>query len=444
MARIDGNWAALMGVLALASLITSLHIEAYEWIALLPAGFIPILATLPFVSKEIRSKYIELSGTSFLATSIAGLLLVKHHLVYYGGYFDAWVDDLNYYEASLSITRGDNSSAYSVYEYFLACQMYIFMHISEITPIVALWVNWVATGITIGTIYLITRFITSEEPSRPIILLVVLGNYVFLQNSAHLYRDIFVVLFFLACIYFALQHKYILLVVAFLLLTALRLPSALVCLPFIYICIDKVKKNYLKKYIFLAGVTSGVALIYFTGLEYLPGKSLDIFDEYLKSRVESYSDSISDTAGGGAIAHKLPFPFNIPAVLLFQIFSPIRILNIFQPDGVYYFTVGSMISHKAIGYSITAILWIPIGPLLILGFHSALKNEKFIRRFFYLFICLCLILGFASFQERHKMIMIALFPVFIHLGIYEFKKNNISTWTTSVGFISFWVAINSL
>lgn len=405
-----------------------------------------LVFSISFLGSPYRKiRYIQLSLLSYYFVSFVGLLLVLHHLHYYGQPFDAWVDDYNYFNDALGISTGEDVVAYSIYEYILALPLFAFSELIDLKPLIALWVNWIATGVAFGFIYLFTKEFTGKEPRLSLIIPLVLGNYVFVQNSAHLYRDIFVVLFFSASLYFSLKKIYSLLIVSLILLAAIRLPSALVACMFIYILFELPKdktRSIIPKIFFSLLILGAVAYLYKTGIEYLPGKSLDIMGEYLAARTETYQEDVASDDGGGALAHNLPFPLNLPAVFVFQVLSPIRILDVFAPDNVYFFSSGEMLSHKSIGYSVTAVLWVFLGPLVFLGFFSVAFKSKLHKKFFFAFFIMCLLLGFVSFQERHKMIMISLLPIYGEYGYDFFQKNKVLGVLCSILFVSFWIVLN--
>lgn len=357
--------------------------------------------------------------SSQIATSI-GIILIFHHLNYYGSYFDIFDDDQFFYNTALLIKNDLSYFNFSGYEYLLGLKFYFYENVFSIkpTPVDGLILNWLVFGATIVLAIYVAEIFTNYKLPTILAFSILFGNYTITQNFVHLYRDVFIAFFTLLIFIFSLNKKWLLLTFAVVLITFFRPSNGFLAVIIAAIIIYNTTIKFEKKMAYTFIITC-VLIGFFTIIfNYLYVSNFQMpLTSYYSYRLEKFSNASLDTSKGlsASIMQMAPIPrflLSIPN----QIFQPITIKQAFD---------NNFINHYYLGYNITVLLWIYIAPYLLLGIKNLIilhktKNAKII------ILTLLIVIGylsFLSFQERHRTILIVLFPIIVSYSLkYNFNK----------------------
>ncbi len=135
-------------------------------------------------------------------------------------------------------------------------------------------------------------------------------------------------------------------------------------------------------------------------------------DQMIEQRTQTFGDGEAGQGGGLTMLYKLPEPLRFILNIPVQVIRPLSIKDPFKAE----------FDHRLLGYAITTLsLIILIGYYLrglIIGIFTKDKNVRF---FLYTLILYASIIGYLSFLDRNRIIMIPLFPTLIALNYTNYS-----------------------
>lgn len=364
---------------------------------------------------------------AYAYTSFIGVLLVWLHYEQFNMPFDVFGDDKRFFEWAQYYKDNLLSHSYSVYEKVLALLLRLFGSIGfKDNPELLLPLNWMILSLTIGLSYKLTLLVTKIRIPLYLFFLSIFLNYTFIQNSVHLYRDIYVSFFTILTIVYTLEKQYIKAILSSFGAGLFRLPNAIFALMIVgsKFFLDKKKTKFIIGIIFSSFII--LAFIGMVKMNLHIGKyNLGNITSAVDTRITTYIENIQEQSGGTAMLKKLPmivqFPLNIPV----QVIRPIKIENYFKPLRERYSQL-KLLNHRSLGWSITVLSMIILVGYYIRGlFLSVFINTPNVRLFIFSFILLATVLGFLSFLDRNRVFLIPLFPTLIALNFMNYKLSTI-------------------
>ena len=230
--------------LEIFSFITTLSIFGYAKIAdnipvaepfiiWILCGLAVLICGKIFFSKQI-SHYIIIS---YSLLSILGLIQALSYYSSYQYFFAPFFDDSYYFFNVHKIYSGFTFSESTLYEKILVLPVFILDMLSmERESFLALLpANWMFGAFVVGLSLNLAKYLIPEKDFTVSLLafLAVMGNSLFIDTSIHLYRDIFMLFFFLLSVTFALKNRWFISLLFCFLIGYIRSSNALLLLFFI-------------------------------------------------------------------------------------------------------------------------------------------------------------------------------------------------------------------
>lgn len=356
---------------------------------------------------------------SFYFLFFLTVLLISHHNYYYQVPFDAYGDDLRFYEWGIKLKENVFVGSYSAYEKIIAVifKIYSFFgfnnNLHQVLPF-----NLVFGSLVVVLSYRLALRVAGVDLPYYVMFLSVLCNYTFSQNVVHLYRDVYIAFFSIMFLLDICEGRRTRAVVWIFCVLPFRLPSGLI-LIFLFLIgfIAKLTFSNLFKF-FSLSIFFAFALIFSVGLGLTVSKyNFSDVDSIVTERVAKFSASSEAAGGGMAVVNSSPFFVRLFISNYVQVVRPIKINGIYHPIRESL-EQRLILNHRSIGWAITTItLVFLIGPY-VSGVTNALVFRKNIDPNFILyFLVTVFVISFLSFLDRHRISLIPLFPTLYAIGI---------------------------
>lgn len=378
--------------------------------------FISDLLLLKFnLYRSVKERNIYFISFSFLF--ILACVLAYHHNIYYEMPFDAYGDDKRFFEWGVSLKDDLFVSSYSIYEKLIAI-IFLFYEVLGVDSSIyqVLPINIVFAALTIIIAYRIALNVAGSDVSYFILFLTILLNYSYSQNVVHLYRDVYVGFFSVIFLLDILEKKkrallWVVLVMPF------RLPNGIILL-FLYTLsfLFYLNKEKLFKFLTITGVSLTLILAMIFTNASISKYQLGNVDKIVTDRISKFSDEASEAGGGMALVNSMPVPVRFVLNNYVQVIRPITINGIYHPvrESLKH---EKILNHRSIGWAITTIsLVFLIGPYFLGVTNIVLMRNNLNKDFCLYFIVMALTIGFFSFLDRHRVLIIPLLPAVYSIG----------------------------
>ncbi|WP_318487244.1 hypothetical protein [Photobacterium leiognathi] len=364
---------------------------------------------------------------SFSFLYLLCVILLIHHQYYYDSPFDAYGDDERFYSWGKEFQYNLLSPSYSIYEKIIALVFKFYSlfgfkeSIYQVLPF-----NILVGSLTTVLSYRLAIAITGRDLSVFVVFMTVLMNYTFSQNTVHLYRDIYIAFLSIAFLVDLVEGRNVRALLWVVLVTPFRLPNGLfLIIVYMFIFFTNMTKSSLVKFIFFSGL---MLLLLFSSI----GSGLTVskynlanIGDIFSSRIEKFSEGAQQSGGGLAVLNELPGPVRFVLNNYVQVVRPIGINPPYHPVRESL-EDQKILNPRAIGWMITTIsLIFLIGPY-ITGINNILTFRAGINPLFCVyFILMCFVIGFLSFLDRHRVIIIPLFPTIYAIGLCYSNVTNV-------------------
>ncbi len=391
---------------------------------------------------------------AYLLLSLVGLGLVEIYRHLYQMDFGPWSDDSYYYMQMLDIARSRRVDAYTLYEWVGAgwCFALEFLSGRQASLMMVLPMNWALGAFSVLLASALAWQVTAHRCPTWLLLAALLGNYVYTDAFAHLYRDALMVPLMLGALLFASRGMWIpalgsgvlcgmvrggngaiaLTGVGFFAIarsSRARQRPALVLVLCVLAIVGAVLMDefvHYGRYMRTIGKPSEVSDE--TLLELSMKRSGDILggrQELFSQAAEQGDDSMRALYALGPIGGAFR-----PAVTVFAPFkvppmvgeTRVRVLQ----QRVFY--VEGLLPQFWL-QSLTVALWVFVGPVLILGLVRAARGKLELRLLLLLWALAVVGVAFASFQHRHRCAFVVLAPVFLALTQSPWSRKEEQAWS---------------
>ena len=434
------------------------------------ASTLPIWAATGIVSifilrrvKIFKSKEIDLIRVAIIAymiLSLIGLLVIVNYISLYGLTFGPYSDDSFYLEQIKNISSGYlPEKAPTLYEYFMAIwYSLIGIFYTDITNVHLLPINWAIGSIVVALAIKLAMHYSESTFPLSLTIIALLGNSVFTDSIVNLYRDGFILMMYLLALINVINRNTMKGVIFSFAAGLARMANGLIAL--IGVLLYKIY-NLTRKYnagrlqalivlIVLFAIIIGGTITPFSST--LEKRSyghvttnrgfIDIVSERSEifMTVDAY-EQISTVQKIFALG-----PIGYPLIPIINLLAPIRFIDLFQSIEVHiegysvFYVYG--VYPRSIWLWITVLAWIVIGPDLLHGIIRSTNGTPLQKTLFYLFIIILLGVSFVSFQPRHRLAYIILFPAFISISKAYPKNYKIITNTIRASIVILIIIFN--
>lgn len=393
-------------------------------------GIVMLISRSKFVKKYpiiYRKRIIILS---YLIISLVGLLFVINYYSLYGFTFGPYWDDSMYFYNIADLATGETLyKTPTLYEISLVpWYKFVSLFKTDITSLDILPVNWIFSSLVVTLSLMLTRLVVKQRFKLLLPFLAIIGNSIFLDSVANLYRDGFALLLFLGTLVSGMNGKFKTALLFSILCSGVRLATggiAILGLIWLYY-LKKIHQGGFKKIILVP--TAIIVLVLVVDMQFplgdymrsllAGGDSSVTIVEVALERANRFVESGSEGSTIDRIYRLGPIGYLLaPIATIFapvEFISPIKnfIVDIRKQSS---FSVSGLYPRALWGW-ITTILWAIIGPRLVLGIYKSRKGNKFEKLFLLLFLLTVLAVTFISFQTRHRTTFIVLFPMFVAIS----------------------------
>lgn len=382
---------------------------------------------------------VRFSVLSYLVLTIMGLTLVLIYRSLYGADFAPWSDDSYYYRIICRIAEGQHEPSATFYEYIMSV-WYLLVKTGKAEPVLLdlLPMNWATGAMVMVLSYALSYEVTKIRCPLFLLCVTLFGNSTLTNTVVNLYRDGMVILFSLVAMLAIVRSKLLIALAGTVLAAGIRGANGMLLAVFIaYAWASKsaiVARNWILTTILLGIIGgAGMFLDYEFGLGSRLRRITGITSAYQEGRtlIEAASQRASFRSIRGERAHDMTtlFANRVPggflAMPILTMFSPMRFTDMTQermkcsfvaPSGNKKRIYASGIYPIAPGNNLTVLSWIVVVPYLVLGIIAAFRGSSEERKFTVFFFLALLSITYVSMLERHRLIFIVLYPVFIALG----------------------------
>ncbi|MBQ4844380.1 hypothetical protein [Pseudoalteromonas sp. MMG005] len=324
-------------------------------------------------------------------------------------------------------------SSYSIYEKFIAI-IFLFYDVLGLgnSLFQVLPFNIIFAAFTIVISHRLALHVIGVDVSYFVLLVTILLNYTYSQNVVHLYRDVYISFFSVVFLLDVLEKRKRALLWVFLVMP-FRLPNGLILL-FLYILSYTLylNRNRLLKLLTISGLSfTFILAMIFTNVS-ISKYQLGNVDKIVSERVTKFSDSASEAGGGMAKVNSMPLPIRFVINNYAQVIRPISVNGIYHPvrESLMH---EKILNHRSIGWAITTItLLFLVGPYVLGVTNVVLMRNGLNKEFCFYFIVMAITVGFFSFLDRHRVLLIPLLPTIYAIGCsfspgfsIGFKRNQI-------------------
>ncbi len=371
---------------------------------------------------------------SFFSLSTIGLLLVANYQSLYGINFGPHGDDSKYYSYISNLANNIQTHPLTLYEHFMSYWYRLLsIVIGQPRGIDLLSLNWVFGAIVAVLAFELAYQVSGRRCPPLLVFLAIIGNCIFSNSVVILYRDGFMLIFYLVAFVAAFKKDYVIAIIAVLLCAMIRTANAGIAL-FAIVCIflsrDRCVRRTPALIILLCMLLITSVLIvdrylylgtYLRTLASgnLRERKITIIEQGLTraSRFMEKShlapgDATVAAYGMGAARYVV-----MPVVTLFSPFkfSPLVTKIDVHIRGMDTFYVQGM-SFEAVFRWITIMLWIVLGPLMVIGIYRAANGPVSQKLMLMIFLLALLGVSLVSFQGRHRCAFIVFYPTFLSIA----------------------------
>jgi hypothetical protein len=391
---------------------------------------------------DAESRFLPLGLLSYLSLSIIGLALITIYRSLYDLDFGPFTDDSYYYLNIQTIAEGEAANA-TGYEYLMALWYLCLSGFQEVPgPLDLLPLNWSIGALVVCLSYRLAMEVTGKVCPFWLAFLALIGNSIFTDAIANLYRDGLMLLALLVSMIATIRNQYPLGILGAIGAGLVRIANGALALFFVAFCASR-RIRMFRQYpgLLLVLTVSLVAVVLILDDWYhlaTYARSFRISEdvegvgvfEAIQKRSEWLDDADSDPASldltkrmfhSGPIGYALMLPISA--------LSPIRVKEVFCELEPRMYLNGTYTAFRAYGLNpaavfdgITVVLWSVLGPYLVLGFVEALRGRIQQPGVFLQFLLSVLMVTFVSFQPRHRTAFLVMYPMLLTLAYYRLDR----------------------
>jgi hypothetical protein len=385
------------------------------------------VSTIPLATARLlRHPYhaIDLAVCAYQILAFTGLVIMQDSLREIGNPFSFRGDDLLYFSNAVEVAHGVIPEQFTPFDLITALAVMVNQVLGIESELgVVLPMSWMISAVCVALAAQFATQILSEPVPPWIVLVPTLGNVTFLETGAELFRDGFVCLLFLLMLAAAIHRRVVWILVFFLICLFVRGGAA-------YLGLAGAGLLYVHRYLHsrreavlllcLLAALSPLVMASSMLLAYIqPWRTetqTESFGELLSHRESLVSEH--DVTEGSATRSVVEMGWKGYVLRPFvYLFAPIRVRsltgNVLVVNGGSI-TWESVTRYFLIFWTLTVVLWVIVAPRLMLGIVKGLQSTNIL---WFLVTCIFLLtllaISFVSFQDRHKMMFIALFPILL-------------------------------
>jgi len=410
-------------------------------------GLIGIISNI--LSKKIAdlNNFKSIVKFSYIILSILGLIITVDNVNNFGlPYGDGHDDSEFFYNMKILAEGTSGRTEYGLYIFigslFARFTNFIFFF-KDVSIIDLLPLNWVMAALCIGLSGQLAYTVLSRKLPNSLLFLTLIGNFVFVDSTVRLYRDVFMLFFVLLSMILILKKKYIKGLFSTMLAGIIRGADGLLTLFFLglHSITSKVNKKHVNK-IYIIIIISllvfslninqrGSIFIALCSRSAESTKYYQVFEGFsisdiaklrmdkIYNRERGFMASLSQQYGG-----IIGFFIKLIIFLFFPItfYSPVMSMkfNTFYDSG---YVLNGFFIFNIIKW-LMVLCWIIIIPLFIIGFIKAIKGTITEKNFVMLYLISLILIILISGQFRHTAFLVVLNPVFINIGFNAISKNH--------------------
>jgi len=408
---------------------------------LVPWGFalIVMLAFCKLLNWWIKSPVgsYRFALLSFFSLSMIGLLLVANFQSLYGMNFGPHGDDSKYYCYIVNLTNNIQTRPLTLYEHFMSYWYRLLsIVIGQPRGIDLLSLNWAFGAIVAVLAFELAYQVSGRRCPPLLVFLAIIGNCIFSNSVVILYRDGFMLIFFLVAFVAAFKKDYLIAIIAVLLCATIRTANAGIAL-FAIVCIFLSRDRCVRRtpvliiLLCLLLITSALIIdryLYLgTYLRTLASGNLQerktTIIEQAVTRAPRYMERSDLASGDATVAAYGMGPARYVLMPVLTLFSPFKFsplvtkteVHIVHTKGMDVFYVQG-ISFEVVFKWITIMLWIVLGPLMVIGIYRAAKGPVSQKLMLMIFLLALIGVSFVSFQGRHRCAFVVFYPIFLSIA----------------------------
>jgi hypothetical protein len=334
-------------------------------------------------------------------------------------------DDLYFFQEATQhgiSYRGDRSMNMHTYAKFLLVFNNI-IHIFKIPKLLdLLFVNILAfTFIPVFT-KKVAEFLKFPDSSIKLVFYLSAICPIMIINGLVLVRDGWTAMLLISSIYFILNHRIVLLIMALLLSFYLRVSSGAITLIFIAVIVIFVEKSDIpsfgsrKKLFYLVWLLAAILISIPSILFYLKMNGID--NSFFREGLLEFIESSSDTKSAANFIYNLPAPLRICLGPFFYFGTPFLSIKAFLYN--HQIVIRPFIEQF---FSLLFIIYFALF-IQFIGLLIKMKKDKVISLLFFTYVIAIFALSQLSLQPRHKTMLM---PVFYLIVAYGYQNRNRSS-----------------
>ena len=452
-------------VVVLAGIVCSICAIQGEFLSVIPWGICFGLAYV--ISRELKYflhtpvDLTRLCLTSYVVLSLIGHLILLSNRSIHGIDFGTNFDDSYYFDNVLQLVHGGAPAA-TAYEYIMAgWYLLVSCFIGSPQNLDLLPLNWLLAAVAVSLSGQVAYQFAGRACPPWLLYCLVLGNSVYTDAVANLYREGLMLIALFGCILAAQRHRYALACVLAGLCCFVRVASG--ALGFLFILLSLANGiEFFRRNTLVFGTTVMAAIVAFMAADNAMkfgayGRSFEgdegvagntVFD---MAETRSQTDLLSgEESGNDDLTARLSRlgPVGYLLMPVSDIFSPIRFKSLQETteiqtcyEGERFITYGSLTRPQHVFEWITVGLWSFTGPYLVLGFVGMIKPSRGLADLCFFFLACLVAFTFVSYLPRHRTPLILMYPTFAALASCNPDCRNLVPGVRAI-FVVVIVAIN--
>ena len=375
------------------------------------------------------------AGVAFAVLSTIGLVLVACYRSLYGLDFAPYGDDSYYFLQIHALARGEPVEAFTLYERAMAWWLPVLRLTDDRLGVLHLLpTNWAIGALAAALALELAEAVRPGHGGGILCLLAVLGHCVFTESVCNLYRDGLMLVLLLLALLAAWRRQWVLAVGASVLAGLVRGANGLLALLGVaLLAVATSRRAQARPRIAIALCVAALASVlamdqvlhlgrYLRSLDPSRAASGDTLLSSAAVREETFLAGAPATDDAAAVAYRMgPAGAALrPALVVFAPFrlpSPRADLDVRVQEYPWFRATGFL--PESPWMWATALLWIVVGPPLLIGLARAWRGPLACRMLLLIWALAVLGVTFVSFQHRHRAAFIVLAPVFVALAAGE-------------------------
>jgi len=391
---------------------------------------------------DAGARFLPLGLLSYLSLSSIGLSLITIYRSLYDLDFGPFLDDSYYYLNIQMIAEGEVVNA-TGYEHLMAFWYLFLSTFQEVPgPLDLLPLNWCFGSLVVCLSYRLAMEVTGKVCPFWLTFLALVGNSIFTDAVANLYRDGLMLLALLVSMIATVRKQYPLGILGAIGAGLIRVVHGGLALFFVALCASRRIRVFRQHPgLLLLLIVSLVTVVLILDDQYhlaTYARSFRVSEDVeegsicdaVRNRSEWLDEAESDPASldltkrmfhSGPVGYALMLPISV--------FAPVRVKEGFgelQPrmylNGRYTVFRAYGINPPVVFDSITVVLWSVLGPYLVLGFVEALRARVQQPEVLVQFLLTLLMVTFVSFQPRHRTAFLVMYPIFLTLACNHVER----------------------